>query len=196
MMQTSPKPAVKLHRKERQKAILEGAAKAFVKHGFNATSLDDIASSAGISRALLYRHFDSKQAIYTAIISDTLHQLRGEAPVEPGVGFGGRQQNLITTAQYSPDGFVLVFRHAVHEPAFQAQAATNNVLRQKYIESNLGDTIPDKKRRAFAAALIRDTLINTLLTWIDNGQPEPERMEHLLDELLQAIVISMADTNK
>jgi hypothetical protein len=58
--------------------------------------LEDIAEEAGISRALLYRHFDSKKMIYLAIIESTIHKLREGQPVVPGAGFGNKLQLLIT----------------------------------------------------------------------------------------------------
>jgi AcrR family transcriptional regulator len=189
------RPTSKLNKKERREAILQGAAKAFVKKGYDACSLDDVADAAGISRALLYRHFDSKRSIYEAILTNTLSHLRGNQDLTAVTGFENRLQPLIETATAMPDGFVLVFRHAAREPEFQAQAATNNVLRQKFIESNLADVISDNTRRQFGAALMRDIIIGTLLTWIDNGQPEPEYLENLLTNMTQVVIESMASNN-
>jgi len=36
--------------------------------GFTATGLDDIAAEAGITRVILYRHFDSKTELYQAVL--------------------------------------------------------------------------------------------------------------------------------
>jgi AcrR family transcriptional regulator len=115
-------PAVRLNRSARREAILKGAAKAFVRQGYDATSLEDISEAAGISRALLYRHFDSKEAIYRAILDSTMERIRDGQVVTPGTGFGNKLEQLIEVASVYPDGFVLVFRHAVREPAFKEQA--------------------------------------------------------------------------
>jgi AraC-like DNA-binding protein len=50
-------------RAERREQLLAAATRAFARGGFAATSLDDIAERAGISRVLLYRHFDPKTAL-------------------------------------------------------------------------------------------------------------------------------------
>lgn len=185
----------KLHRLERREAILRGAARAFVKQGYDATSLEDIAEAAGISRALLYRHFNSKKEIYAAILKNTIAKLSEGKPVLPGIGFGNKLQLLISVAQTDPDGFVLIFRHAIREPAFQSQAKTNNLLREKFIESNLPKTITDKNRRQFTARLLRDTIVGTLLTWIDSDQPEPELLNDLLLNLIKTIIESMKNVD-
>lgn len=183
----------KLHRPERRVAILRGAAMAFVKQGYDATSLEDIVEATGISRALLYRHFDSKKEIYLAIIENTIAKLGEGKPVLPGVGFGNKLTLLITLAQTDPDGFILVFRHAIREPAFQEQAKVNNLLRQQFIESNLTKTITDGRRRQFTARLLRDTILGTLLAWIDSGRPEPERLNNLLLNVIETIIEYMKD---
>jgi AcrR family transcriptional regulator len=183
----------RLHRQERKEDILRGAAKAFVKQGYAATNLEDIAEAAGISRSLLYRHYDSKQAIYLAILENTIARLRGNQPVVPAIGFGNKLEALIETAQAYPEGFVLLFRHAPHESIFQDTAEANGLLRQNFIESNLVEAIPNSQRRRFTAGLLRDTIIGVLLTWIDSGQPEPERLNSLLADVIESIIKSMQD---
>src|ERR1019366_4102521 len=100
------KTHTKLQREERRESILRGAAKAFVANGYDATTLDDIAREAGISRAFLYRHFDSKKEIYLAIIEDfgdRMHHDRSsshnERSLKDSLG------PLIAIAQSEPDAF-------------------------------------------------------------------------------------------
>ena len=54
--------------------ILEAALDLFSVHGFEATSISQIASAVGIRKASLYSHFESKQAILDAIVKDVLEQ--------------------------------------------------------------------------------------------------------------------------
>lgn len=48
---------------ERQQGILDAAAAMFAKHGFNGTSIAALADSCGVSKALLYHYYDSKEAL-------------------------------------------------------------------------------------------------------------------------------------
>src|SRR5687767_13524021 len=50
-----------LRRKERQASILHGAAAAFARSGFAATSMEDVAEACGVTKLIVYRHFDSKE---------------------------------------------------------------------------------------------------------------------------------------
>ncbi len=52
----------------RAQDILEAALRCFVRTGFSAASMRDIATEAGVSLGLLYRYFDDKAAIVAAAI--------------------------------------------------------------------------------------------------------------------------------
>jgi AcrR family transcriptional regulator len=58
----------RLTAEERRGAILDSALEVFAERGFLGSSIDDIARAAGISKALIYEHFDSKQDLYLALI--------------------------------------------------------------------------------------------------------------------------------
>lgn len=49
-----------------QYAILEAAAQAFARKGYQATTIDDIAAAAGVARRSVYHHYKSKKAILQA----------------------------------------------------------------------------------------------------------------------------------
>jgi AcrR family transcriptional regulator len=52
---------------DRREAIVEAAAPLFAAKGFDAVTTREVAEAAGVSEALLYRHFDNKAALYEAI---------------------------------------------------------------------------------------------------------------------------------
>jgi len=54
---------------ERQASIIAAAASLFAQKGFNGTTTREIARTAGISEALLFRYFPTKRALYAAIIA-------------------------------------------------------------------------------------------------------------------------------
>nr|WP_281381787.1 TetR/AcrR family transcriptional regulator [Conexibacter arvalis] len=56
---------------ERRELILAAAVRLFAEHGYHATSMDEIAARAGISKAVVYDHFTSKQELYTVLL-DTI----------------------------------------------------------------------------------------------------------------------------
>jgi AcrR family transcriptional regulator len=52
---------------DRRAAIVRAATKVFVEKGFHATTTRELANAAGVSEALLFKHFPSKEALYSAI---------------------------------------------------------------------------------------------------------------------------------
>jgi len=63
--------APRRRRKEARPQELTAAALAvFVEKGFAATKLDDVAARAGVSKGTLYLYFDSKEALFKAVIQE------------------------------------------------------------------------------------------------------------------------------
>lgn len=64
-------PARRQRRKEARPAELAAAALSlFIEKGFAATRLDEVATRAGVSKGTLYLYFDSKEALFRAVIED------------------------------------------------------------------------------------------------------------------------------
>jgi TetR/AcrR family transcriptional regulator of autoinduction and epiphytic fitness len=65
-MSSQPAPARLTDRK--RAAILDAAVAEFRQSGYDATSMDRIAESAGVSKRTVYNHFPSKEALFTQIL--------------------------------------------------------------------------------------------------------------------------------
>jgi len=67
--------------------IVEAALELFAERGVHATVVDDIAGSAGISRAALYQYFESKEAIFLELVEESgaalLRVVRALGPLGP-----------------------------------------------------------------------------------------------------------------
>jgi AcrR family transcriptional regulator len=57
---------------ETRSRILESSVKLFSERGFNAASVDDICTQAEISKGAFYHHFESKQALFLALLDGWL----------------------------------------------------------------------------------------------------------------------------
>ena len=73
----------RLPRAQRREQILTAATEAFARSGFAATSLEDIAAEAGITRVILYRHFDSKAELYQAVLDRMCARLDAHVGIHP-----------------------------------------------------------------------------------------------------------------
>lgn len=73
------------HGEAQRERILGAAQACFVRHGFHAASMARIAETAGMSPGLIYRYFESKNAIILAIIERQLEDARSHiASLKPG----------------------------------------------------------------------------------------------------------------
>jgi AcrR family transcriptional regulator len=61
------KSASKMSSEKRREAIIRAARGVFVEKGFHRTTTRELAEAAGVSEALLFKHFPSKEALYSAI---------------------------------------------------------------------------------------------------------------------------------
>jgi AcrR family transcriptional regulator len=62
--------ASRLSADARREQLLEVAIDAFAKSGYHSTSMNDVAAAAGVTKPVLYQHFDSKRALYIALLDD------------------------------------------------------------------------------------------------------------------------------
>ncbi len=65
-----PIPAPATRRPEKTEKILEAAGQLFREQGYGAVSMDQIARDAGVSKATVYAHFESKERLFAAIIEN------------------------------------------------------------------------------------------------------------------------------
>jgi len=58
----------RLSAEARKEAIVEAVQDVFAEKGFDGTTTRDLAKAAGVSEALLYKHFPSKESLYAAML--------------------------------------------------------------------------------------------------------------------------------
>jgi AcrR family transcriptional regulator len=56
---------------QRRQQLLDVAREVFAEGGFHATSMDEVAVRAGVTKPVLYQHFPSKRALYMELLQDT-----------------------------------------------------------------------------------------------------------------------------
>ncbi len=62
--------AKRLSAEERRASIIKVAKRLFAQNGFNGVSIDEIVREVGVSPAILYRHFESKDELYVAVLQE------------------------------------------------------------------------------------------------------------------------------
>jgi AcrR family transcriptional regulator len=179
-------PVRRLHRAERRAQILAAATQAFARAGFAATGLDDIAEEAGISRVLLYRHFESKTDLYRAVLDRAVQRLT--AAVGTRDFTYASIDALLGAAAEDPDGFRLLFHHAAREPEFRQQMDRFHRGMVATARSELTKVIPDRAWVQWAAQLAPVVAIEAVMAWLDAGQPDPDEAGDRIRQAMAGII--------
>jgi AcrR family transcriptional regulator len=61
----------------KRRAILEAARTLFLAKGYGGTSMDDVAARAAVSKQTVYKHFEDKERLFTAIITGDIAETEG-----------------------------------------------------------------------------------------------------------------------
>jgi AcrR family transcriptional regulator len=179
-------PVRRLRRAERREQVLTAATKAFARNGFAATSLDDVAAQAGVSRAILYRHFESKTDLYRAVLDRARARLAAAVGVRDytAASIGA----LVAAAAEDPDGFRLLFRHAAREPEFRDEMDQFHSAMVATAHRELAGMILDPTWARWAAQLAPMVAVEAVIAWLDAGQPDRDTAAERIGQVLDGII--------
>jgi AcrR family transcriptional regulator len=106
----------------RREQILDVAIEVFGRAGYYGASMNDIADAAGVTKPVLYQHFDSKSALYGALLDEVGSRLLAAITKATADAADGREQTARGFQAYfgwvaqRHDEFMLLFggsaRHA------------------------------------------------------------------------------------
>jgi AcrR family transcriptional regulator len=185
----------RLPRAQRREQILAAATEAFARGGFDGTGLEDIATEAGISRVILYRHFDSKADLYRAVLDRARANL-GDVVGPPDYG-AQIIDALLAGAARDPAGFRLLFTHAAREPQFRAETDLFQAEMVATAEQQLTALIDDPGWLSWAAHLTPTATIAAITAWLDAGRPDPDtaaaRIRNAVTGIVEAAASSRPD---
>jgi AcrR family transcriptional regulator len=123
-------PRRRLSAEERRESILDAANNVFGERGFENVRIDDVAAAAGISKALIYEHFESKQELYGELMNRAAIDLLGvlvEAASAPGMEGALRMENAAAAGfrwvQEHPHAFHMFVRDVTDPEISEAQDA-------------------------------------------------------------------------
>ncbi len=162
-----------LPRAERRASILSGAAEAFARSGFAHTSMEDVAASCGVTRLILYRHFETKEDLYRAVLEEVFGRLGQE--LEAGLAAGSTRglgaRTLLHVAREEPAAFTLLWRHAAREPRFADYASELRSIAvgvvARFVQLDTGNPVLDR----WTSEALFGWLVESTLVWLDHGDP-------------------------
>ena len=112
----------------RKEAIVEAVQDVFAEKGFDGTTTRDLAKAAGVSEALLYKHFPSKESLYAAMLDGCA---KGPTFAEASriLGLDASTSTLVVMVHF------MISHYVLGRPGDRHRAALNSLL----VRSLLGD---------------------------------------------------------
>ena len=176
----SSQPPVRLGAEERRRQLLETALHTFGERGFTATSMNDVAEAAGVTKPVLYQHFESKHELYLELLTDTANRLK--AVIQAAVEAEAEARGQVDAAfgaffdffEVEPGNFTVLYGEGVRsDPSFISEL--------RGVEDSLTDFAADMltiesmsaEDRLLVACGIAGLLEGAVRRWIQDGRTIP-----------------------
>jgi len=163
----------RLSAEERRATIITVAKRLFAKAGFHGVSIDEIVKEVGVSPAILYRHFESKEELYQAVLQEfsATRESYVDAVVADDNGFEQVLRGMTTVFISSIVNHPDMFKMEMHSQLEGSEASQEFFLNRwksftDYIEFNLTELQTQGKIKpinAQAAALMYQGIIREVL---------------------------------
>jgi len=132
----------------RRAQLVEVGRRVFAKRGYEATTVEEIARAAGVSKPIVYEHFGGKEGLYAVVVDREMDALFQRVAVVVAKGSPRHRYEqavlaFLTYVQDEPDGFAVLTRDA---PMVASGRGLPAVI------SGLGERIGEVFREQFAAA--------------------------------------------
>jgi AcrR family transcriptional regulator len=152
--------------------------------------MDDVANAAGVSRLIVYRHFDSKEVLYDEVVGETAELLKkafrnSTREHEGQVAVGA----LLEVARQDPSGFKVLWQHAAREPQFAAHAAGFRELVLSFVKRLLSRAGLKGTRLDWAAETVLSVAIDAVTHWVAIEPPaKDEEFMQLMSASLPLLI--------
>jgi AcrR family transcriptional regulator len=116
MVQVKP-PSGRLPAAARRAQLIDVGRSVFAQRGYEATSVEEIAERAKVSKPLIYEHFGGKEGLYAVIVDREVEHIM--ASIVVAVGSGSPRERVeqaalafLSYVKERPEGFAVLLRDA------------------------------------------------------------------------------------
>ncbi|MBF6415782.1 TetR/AcrR family transcriptional regulator [Nocardia cyriacigeorgica] len=168
---------------QRRRLLVDAGARLFAERPYDAVLMEDVASAAGVSRALLYRHFPTKRELFAAVYEQASADLLVATELDPARPFAEQlAAGLDAHFDYfeaNAHSVIAANRVLATDPTIQAIISGElGELRRRMLDV-LG--VDGQLREATSAVLMSWLTYVRVLTidWLDNGSLTREQMRQV-----------------
>ena len=171
-------PGLRLGATERREQLLVAARGTFGTNGFSATSMNDVALAAGVTKPVLYQHFESKHHLFLELLTDTSAQLVTRIESAVSHAKSGREELESGFRAYvdffagDPHNFRIIYGEGVRsDPAFIGELRELQASFGAFTAEHIDIEGLDRDARLLAAQAIAGMLESSMRQWLDSGEP-------------------------
>jgi AcrR family transcriptional regulator len=176
----------------RRHQLLDVARELFAAGGFHATSMDDVAEAAGVTKPVLYQHFPSKRALYRELLEDVGARLMAEITAAAAPADSGRERVQNGMAAYfrfvtgNQPAFRLLFGASVRNDAEFAEVASTVLEHMSVAVAQMLDVdLPVEQKAVLAHAVIgMAEAVGRRALRDESHEQDPELLAHWTAELV------------
>jgi AcrR family transcriptional regulator len=140
--------------------------------------MEEVATRAGVSKALIYRQFPSKDSLVQAMFDQVIDAL-SSVKAQPWGGYAAGTISTIRAARLRPAAFLLLYRDCRGDPTYSVHFER---LQELYIDwlmlffpSQQGQTTVRAVRTVMAVRNMIGFLLEALSNWLTIGPPEEDK---------------------
>ena len=190
-MSTSPaRPRVRMTGAQRRQQLLHIGRELFGQKGYEATSIEEIAAHADVSKPVVYEHFGGKEGLYAVVVDREMQTLLGRftaalsAPGEPRELLERAALALLDYIEEDTDGFRVLTRDAPVSSGGTYSSLIGEVARK--VEHILASQFDPGRYDPRLAALYSQALVGMVALvgqwWLDERSPgKHEVAAHLVN---------------
>ncbi len=173
-------PTARLSARRRRELIVRAAAQQFARHGYAGTRLDDVAAAAKVTKPIVYRHFDSKQALYLALLRKHEEDLTSfftgpdgaPAPV-PAI-----LDSWLDYVRENSHAWLMLFRDSSGDDEIRAVRRRVSLRAREVLAGFIAERGTPAEQVEPTAEMLRSALAGLALWWIDHPDvPKPVLLE-------------------
>lgn len=166
---------------QRRQQLLDVARELFGRRGYGATSIEEIAASAGVSKPVVYEHFGGKDGVYAVVVDREMELLLGRfttALSAPGSPRDLLQRAALVLLEYiesDTDGFLVLTRDAPVPGGVGTYSSLIGEVARK-VEHILGSQFDARGYDPQLAELYSQALVGMVALvgqwWLDTRSPD------------------------
>lgn len=158
---------------ERREQLLRVAAELFARTGYEATTMDQVATAAGVTKPLLYQHFESKHALYEELVTSAAARLLERLAVAASPDATPREKvdrgfDAFFTALLGEDASfrLLLVPSADEDVAHHLDLVEHSMI--AFVDPLIDAGLDDDHRHLLAAAVV-GTAKSAVLHWLETA---------------------------